>query len=132
MKLLALFSLLTLFTFAGSKDLATSNNTVYYFCLSHKRTPPDSTINYILYTDILKIDEDEQLIKEKTLEWSQLVKTQCKNTSGCTADLNYYYSVKDAETRKKEKRKVYNNGNPFNKEVSPYSFQNYMLSIFFF
>ena len=109
MKLLALFSLLTLFTFAGSKDLATSNNTVYYFCLSHKRTPPDSTINYILYTDILKIEEDEQLIKEKTLEWSQLVKTQCKNTSGCTADLNYYYSVKDAETRRTEMLAYYKN-----------------------
>ena len=95
MKLLALFSLLTLFTFARSKDLATSNNTVYYF--------------YILYTDILKIEEDEQLIKEKTLEWSQLVKTQCKNTSGCTADLNYYYSVKDAETRRKEMLTYYKN-----------------------
>lgn len=109
MKLLTLFSLLTLFTFAGSKDLATTNNIAYYFCLSHKRTQKDSTINYILYTDILKIDEDEQLIKEKTLEWSQLVNAQCKNTSGCTADLNYYPSAKEADTRRKEMLAYYKN-----------------------
>ncbi len=109
MKLLALFSLLTVFTFSCSKDLTNYNNTAYYFCLSHKRTQKDSTINYIIYTDILKITKDEQLIKEKTLEWSQLVKTQCKNTSGCTADLNYYYSEKEAETRRTEMLAYYKN-----------------------
>ncbi|MBK7245151.1 MAG: hypothetical protein IPH98_15080 [Saprospiraceae bacterium] len=29
-------------------------------------------------------------------------KNAMQNTSGCTADLNYYCSVKDAETRRKE------------------------------
>lgn len=102
MKLLILIVLLSLLTFSCSSELSSTNTLVYYYCTSHKMDGKVSKITYILYTDILKISRDEQVIKEKTSEWGKLVKLRCKNTTGCTSDLNYYSSAKEAATRRNE------------------------------
>lgn len=109
MKLLSLFSLVTLFTFACSKELTSSKNIAYYYCTSHRWTKEDSTINHILYTDILKITMDEQVIKEKTSEWHNLVTVRCKNITGCTSDLNYYYSAEEAIASRNKMLAIFKN-----------------------
>ncbi|MBK7357645.1 MAG: hypothetical protein IPI45_14135 [Saprospiraceae bacterium] len=113
MKLLSLLSLLILFTFACSKDLTTSKNIVYYYCSSHKWTKEESKIAYILYTDILKINKDEQAIKEKTSDWGNYVKVRCKNTTGCTSDLNIYNSAEEAVARRNEMFDIYKNSEKY-------------------
>ncbi|MEP7196424.1 MAG: hypothetical protein ABI851_07865 [Saprospiraceae bacterium] len=107
MKLLS-FLFLTLFTLACGKESTNSKTTSYYFCYSHSWEPLDhSTVHNILYTDIQKIQNDEAILKDKTSEWSKFVKSQCKNIKGCTADLNYYYTAQEAETRMKELLEYY-------------------------
>jgi len=113
MKLLSLLSILTLFTYTCSKDLTPSKNIVYYYCCSHKWTKEDSKITYILYTDILKINRDEQVIKEKTFKWAKLVNVRCKNITGCTSDLNYYYSAEEAFARRNEMFELYKNSDKY-------------------
>lgn len=113
MKLLTLFTLLAIFTFACHKVLNTSKNIAYYYCSSHKFTFEDSKVNYILYTDILKINRDEQVVWEKTNEWQKLVKVRCKNSMGCTADLNTYNSAEEAIARRDEMLGIYKNSEKY-------------------
>jgi hypothetical protein len=110
MKYLSLFSLLTLFTFSCRKESSTSKNIGYYFCCSHEMNPKEeSTITYILYTDILKIEGDDLVIKEKASDWGTFVNNQCKNKSGCTSDLMYYYTIEEAEANRNEMFEIYKN-----------------------
>jgi len=110
MKLLSLLSLLTLFTFSCSKELTTSKNTGYYFCYSHEWKPKEeSTIKYVLYTDILKTERDDQVIKEKASDWGKFVNNRCKNTKGCTSDLMYYYTIEEADAMRNEMFEIYKN-----------------------
>jgi len=103
MKLLSLLSLLTLFTFSCSKELAIPKNTAYYFCYSHEmKSKGESNTKYILYTDIFKVEKDEQVIKEKASDWASFVSNRCKNKAGCTSDLMYYSTIEEAEKRRNE------------------------------
>lgn len=90
-----LFSILTL---SCSKELVSDKKTGYYFCYSHKVKFNDHTTSHsILYTDVMTIQDNELIKKEKAREWGDIVKTRCKNKGGCTSDLMYYHTLQQAE-----------------------------------
>ncbi len=121
MKLLALLVLLSILTISCRKELTTSKNTGYYFCYSHEKPKEESKIKHILYTEILKIERDDQVIKDKTSDWSKLVNNQCKNARGCTSDLMYYYTFEEADAMRNEILELYNN--PENYQIEKLEFK---------
>lgn len=110
MRLLSLVSILTLFTLSNDKVPNTFKSTGYYFCYSHEKKPKEeSTLKYILHTDILKIERDVQVTKEKASDWDKFVNNRCKNTGGCTSDLMYYDTFDEADAMRNEMFKIYKN-----------------------
>ena len=117
MKNLYFLFLLTLLAFGCCKNMPSTTKTTYYFCYSRpKSNSVDSSIKSILYTDILKIDGDEQVIKERTSKWFELVQSRCKSLNGCTSDLMSYNTALEAEAMKIELLEIYNNPEEFKME----------------
>ena len=54
-----------------------------------------------------------KLLKKKTFEWAKLVNVRCKNITGCTSDLNYYYSAEEAFARRNEMFELYKNSDKY-------------------
>ncbi len=105
---------LFLCTIACGKDLKKSGNTAYYFCYSHSSRPlEDAEIQNILYTDVREIHKEDQIIQNKTYEWSTLVKGQCKNKNGCTSDLMYYETAQQAHSSLQELLAMYDDPKRF-------------------
>jgi len=101
---------LALFLLNSCNDLKSTKNTSYYFCYSRPiNQQEDSTIKYLYYTDVQKINGDEKEIKEKTRDWFEFVENICKSANGCTSDLNKYNSLKEAETGINQILEDYNN-----------------------
>ncbi|MBK7232048.1 MAG: hypothetical protein IPH93_07240 [Saprospiraceae bacterium] len=111
MKLLQFFLLfLVQFLLSSCNDLSNTANTSYYFCFSFpKNHQKQSTINYLLYTDIVQINGDEQAIKEKSAEWYEVVKTKCRSNQGCNSDLSYYKTIQEATTSRNQLVNKYKN-----------------------
>lgn len=117
MKKLPFLVLLTLLAFDSCKNLPGSAKTTYYFCYSKpKGSSVDSAVKNILYTDILKISGNEQIIKERTSKWFKLVQNKCQSPNGCTSDLMAYNTAQEAEAMLNEMFATYNNPEEFKLE----------------
>lgn len=103
MKLLLLLVFAALLSSACNKNLNSGKKTSYFFCKSRTiNLQEDTSIIYILYTDVYCIDTDERSLREKTNKWASLVDKICKSPLGCTSDLNYYHSKQEAEVIRNE------------------------------
>jgi hypothetical protein len=93
MKTIALFISLFFSLFAGKSE----KETRYYFCTS--RAIELNTIDGksdLKYTRVSKIEAYSEEIKLFAKQWSEFVKTNCKNGK-CTGDLNHYSTLEAAE-----------------------------------
>jgi len=114
MKTFTLFLLLNFFT--GQSEILTSNpqKIYYYFCVS-STTNGDVSVskNIILYTEIYSFAGDESQIKAKTTAWKKYVNQNCNSLSICTANLNYYPNIEQAQLNPKKSIKQYKNNKKF-------------------
>lgn len=97
MKFIMLYCCLVVFA-ASETAVAKKNNTVYYFFTSRAMDQKKvKEKQYAVYTSIHAIPYDEQKIKELTKAWADKINSSCKNTTGCTSDLNVYKTAAEAE-----------------------------------
>ena len=83
---------------AGISAYIPQRQTFYYFCQSNSFNPRDLTVkNFVLYTDIRKIECDEQQLKGFAQDWKLRVDSICKNKRGCTSDLMAYPTLEAAK-----------------------------------
>lgn len=103
MKPLIFLILAVLLSSACKRNLNNDKTISYFYCNSRTiNLQEDTSIIYILYTDVYSIDADERSLREKTNKWASLVDKICKSTLGCTSDLNYYHSKQEAEVIRNE------------------------------
>jgi hypothetical protein len=114
MKTFILFIFINLFT--GRTEVLTGNppKIYYYYCVS-STTNIDVSVskNTILYTEIYSFNGDETQIKAKSNSWSKYVNQNCNSLSKCTANLNYYPSIEQAQLSLKKFLKQYQNNKKF-------------------
>jgi hypothetical protein len=98
MKLLMLCTSLLVFTVSNDTVEASKQNDFYYFCTSTgiNQLPVDG-MQYIFYTEIKQLPADTALVRRMTYAWGKQVKQDCKNSNGCSSDLNMYESKAMAE-----------------------------------
>lgn len=114
MKTLIFFILINFFT--GQSEFLTNNpqKIYYYFCVS-TTTNGDVSVskNIILYTEIYSFNGDESQIKAKANAWSKYVIQNCNSLSKCTANLNYYPNIEQAQLNLKKFIRQYQNNKKF-------------------
>jgi|GEM_PF-2953246 len=92
MKLLMLCICLAVYAFDDT-TVAKKQNDFYYFCSSTGNNQiADGGLQYILYTDIRQLPADTAMVKRMPFEWGNLVRKDCRNSNGCSSDLNIYES----------------------------------------
>ncbi len=92
MKLLMLCVCLLVFTVSDTA-VAKKQNDFYYFCTStgNNQLAADG-IQYIFYTDIKQLPDDSALVNRLPAVWGKQVRQDCKNSNGCSSDMNIYES----------------------------------------
>jgi len=107
MKTLLLICLTALISGSGNKEMHKELKTYYYFCNSHSMNRQQVVgKEYILYTKVKKIECEQEYFRKLTNEWGNRANADCKNSLGCTSDLNSYetFEAADNEFKKIEKR----------------------------
>jgi hypothetical protein len=68
---------------------------VYYFCTSSPFRSKEAAVgkSYVWFTGIKKMPiRQDELIKSLTKEWAAKINRQCRNSNGCSSNLNVYDS----------------------------------------
>ena len=107
MRVLFIICLAAMYSNTGSNATEEITKTYYYYCDSHSMNRQDLVgKEYILYSKVKKIDCEQGYFRKLADEWGNKANEECKNSLGCTSDLNSYESLEAAEKefRKIEKR----------------------------
>ena len=86
----------------------------YYFCTSWSMKPDEGKgKQYILYADIKEITCEESYFMTLAHQWGDLVNSNCKNSDGCTSDVNSYHTLQEATNRFSKFKEKYNDTSRF-------------------
>lgn len=107
MRMLLLISLAAICSNSGIKIEHELVKTYYYYCDSHSMNRQEVVgKEYILYSKVKKIECEQEYFRKLADDWGNKANKECKNSLGCTSDLNSYetFEAADKEFRKIEKR----------------------------
>jgi hypothetical protein len=119
MKLLLLF-LLPALSNNHSIVKKDTKETYYYFCVSRAlKSTGTNEKQYVLLTELKKVNCDETYLDTKAHDWSNFVNDICKNESGCTSDLNSYRTFREAKLQYQKTQRNFSDKNKYQfKKVS--------------
>jgi len=107
--MILLICLTALISNSASREKNLNVKTYYYFCDSHSKDRQELTgKEYILYSKVKKIKCEAEYFTNLAVDWGNKANKECKNSAGCTSDLNWYESFEQANIEFKKIERRYN------------------------
>ena len=102
----SLLFIIPIFCFFSYSSESKKIEKCYYFGLS-RPIKSDSTFNTVFYFDIKDTTGAAIRSNKLAVKWSEIVDKRCATSSGCTSDLNVYFTWEEAKKNLDNAIKIY-------------------------